>query len=977
MPPALGPAQASRTRVERLSVLGDNPVAGAVALAGHTLYAGFGRKLVISDTRAQAPAIQGSIELGDDILVLATDGRWVYALTEQGAEVVDAADPNRPQVVAGMDTGILLSGDMVLDGSRLFVANTNGIRIFDVSLPSRPRLIEDITWLGEVRRLAVADGLLAAVHYGRGVFILDAQDASNVRLTAELTLPEELEVSCELGRGAVALTGKTLLALCGGLGDLSTFLSADLSEPTAPRWIGRTAVSNANDEARVWVNGAMAYVAGGYGGLSRIDVSDPAQLPLPAWWPVDGEYVTDAAAGDDAVYVAGSGGIHTLRDSPRSAGAGPTVLGTVATSFLETPAIALDGSHAYYADPALSQIVVLDVSDPAASTKVGWVKEPLGTVKAMSVSQGLLAVAGWLSLELFDVSDPTRPAQAAMIGAGDLRDVAVAGDIVYVAAQDRGLVVIDAADPRAPRLLAELRLGPAGSGAMAVLVEGDRAYLLSAELGLAIVDVTDPSAPVLLGSLAAVGQFGEDQRAGLALVGQTLLIASAGGLSIVDATEPTHPTLLSWFAMPHSLGTVQDIVVAGEWALVTCSGSYVGGLAVLDITDPRQPVFQAAVPIYVQALVSDPRTDLLLAAIAEQHHGFGPGALQLISWTQSVRFEPLPGLQLDGGAWAVAARAGYAFLANGWQGLHVVDVRDPAKPRLAATVNLGAFAEQLAVAGDRAYLLGSAWLPGQANERTTVLYVVDVTDPPRAKLIHSLPLGNLDAPSLSLADGTAFVTVRNNEADGPGELLTIDVATPGAPRPLAKLGLPGLSMISAIATTGQTVILADARGILQLVDVADRQVPVLGRRLTVDGSIHDMTAAAGLVYLATGSSPDVTTSVQTVDMSDPARPTLRDTLDLPALAGQARLATEGGDLWVTDPAGGADVLRVGVSGSLERKGGHHPPTAPKYYQRRVRDVAVVDDMAFMAMEDALLWTLQQRVATVAECCVYLPSVMRP
>jgi len=163
----------------------------------------------------------------------------------------------------------------------------------------------------------------------------------------------------------------------------------------------------------------------------------------------------------------------------------------------------------------------------------------------------------------------------ALDGAANL---AIAGTTVYVVAR-RGLVVINAAEPLAPRIVATLGGFEQPS---AVAVQFRYAFVADRN-GLAVVDVTAPRAPRLVGR---AGGF----AGGSVYVARTYAYLAAGkqGVAIVDVERPEHPVLDQLYDAGGKLDDVRDVKVASTNASLfayVADGHH--GLAVVQLTSPE------------------------------------------------------------------------------------------------------------------------------------------------------------------------------------------------------------------------------------------------------------------------------------------------------------------------------------------------------------------------------------------------------
>ncbi|MEM7482974.1 MAG: hypothetical protein AAF481_17500 [Acidobacteriota bacterium] len=181
--------------------------------------------------------------------------------------------------------------------------------------------------------------------------------------------------------------------------------------------------------------------------------------------------------------------------------------------------------------------------------------------------------------------------------------VTVAGTWVYAAA-DRGLIVLDFADPLAPQVAAVVEDGLRRPTAVAVQFR--YAFVTDGD-GLAVIDITDPRQPRLAARAPDVG------AAHNVYLARTYAYVAAGeeGLAIVDIERPEAPRVEQW--VRDGLTDVRDVQVgATNASLYAYIADGAGGLKVLQLTSPD------TVPGF---LGFSPRPAPKLIA---QHHTHGP-----------------------------------------------------------------------------------------------------------------------------------------------------------------------------------------------------------------------------------------------------------------------------------------------------------------------------------------------------------------
>lgn len=309
-----------------------------------------------------------------------------------------------------------------------------------------------------------------------------------------------------------------------------------------------------------------------------------------------------------------------------------------------------------------------------------------------------------------------RRLDATRLGVGPVMDVAAEGDRLY-AIGGGALSVLERVDGRW-KVLGKL----AGLGHVRqIAVGGGHTYVTAREDGLSVVDVRDPQRPTL-----AARYDTAELATGIALSGQVLAVANRfAGVELLDVTRPAQPRHLATVRV----GEAQSVVFHGPWL-------YAGiwqtdEVAVIDVRNPHAPRHVRSVPLDGHGDGLDVRGNLL--AVATGHHargskaakpgdtGFGAGhGVEFFDVTDPaeprflsrLKLPPLYRIGMD--MWGVALAGDHAFVNDTYNGLFVIEVRDPAGPKCVAHHQLPVVPSRgdpspvagLAVSGGRVFLAG-------------------------------------------------------------------------------------------------------------------------------------------------------------------------------------------------------------------------------------------------------------------------------
>lgn len=585
--------------------LGSSPVlkgrVTGLQVAGGFAYAvleGWGLS-VISVSDLSAPHPVGSLAIPGAAGIAGGPG-WVY-LSGRGLTAVDVSRPEAPEVTFILEADQAV-GAVLFRGESLYLGLEDG-RLTRYNLRDRARP----AWLAEraldapLTALALAgEQLVAGLGAGGAgqpprAVVMDVADADTLRPLGELSL-EQAPVALEADRGrAWVLDG------AGGLQVLA------IDAPAGPRRLGGRplgeggrALALTRDRAytglggrlvaldaaaaltptlladarvgwsaeRVVADGRRVLVAGVAAGLV-IAPADPASEngraePIAPAWPGPGvgqaPALRDAAAfGEGFVLADEARGLVVLGAPPASGGAPPEV-GRLAAPGAQrvlvggAQALLLVGADALWsvdlAEPSTprSRAVFRLPDDPGAPA------EDAITDLVADGTTVLLATAG-AELIVLDAADPDAPRIVARLPEAGTR-LALAGTRLLASGSDRGLLLFDIANPAAPTRTARFRepgwsLGP-------VAADGDRAYLT------AVADPRPPSpgAPAAAGAVELwaldLAAPGGPERTGVlelpgpvsdvaARDGRVWLAAGRGGLWSVRAVPPPGQQVQSLF----------------------------------------------------------------------------------------------------------------------------------------------------------------------------------------------------------------------------------------------------------------------------------------------------------------------------------------------------------------------------------------------------------------------------------------------
>jgi hypothetical protein len=369
---------------------------------------------------------------------------------------------------------------------------------------------------------------------------------------------------------------------------------ADYSDPVNPKIEG--VLESGDDRFRVGARfvGNHAYVVGS--GLQIFDASAPTGGEIPKS-PLPGSGAL--AIINDLVVVSNNlcsaentdvGEFVTCYDLTQTP---PRKIGAFTLSN-EIPFSLAATGHFLFVGTS-TELVVLDVSNPASPAKVGSLALPTSTL----VLVGSVLYAGTTDKHLvaINVANPAAPVAGVSISlAGFPVILRASGNLLLIAADTAGLLTYSIANPAAPTLLSQFL---PSSAVEDVSVDGNLALLAAADGGFVIADITNPAAPVLAGQvpLAALDCFAAldsvDGAPGLVSISLNNGIAYLGAANMYgrvfgfDYRQPAHPRVVSSAIYGNAILESVLVFASSGSNLFVAGDMFYDDVFEADITHPR------------------------------------------------------------------------------------------------------------------------------------------------------------------------------------------------------------------------------------------------------------------------------------------------------------------------------------------------------------------------------------------------------
>lgn len=699
----------------------------------------------------------------------------------------------------------------------------------------------------------------------------------------------------------------------------------DVRDPAHPQRVrGYPTLHGVRDVA---VMGRYAYVVDDTAGFCVIDLDNPAATPAR----VGGD---DAASGyPETVVVSGD---HVIVTGSWNTGSGlgmqlfdvrdPTRPQRVGGYSIVQPTRALVRSAlAYVVDGRVNRLHVVDLSDPSRPRQVGSYDSSVSP-HSLALSGDYLILGG-SSLEILDVRDPANPQKAGSydngdwvtrlvasgdqlyVGRGsgfevlDIRDpahlkriggdqntggatlsgLAMAGRHLYLSDWQGGFRIMDVSTPNQPRRLGSFHTG---GDVLGVAVSGQYAYLADGVAGLQVISISDPSRPQRAGGLVTTnGALGLEVSGDHAYVLESRRDDQTGlprsRLEVFHVGEPSAPRRMGGTELS---GAAAGIAVSGKQACVVGSDGdhWTNWLEVIDVSDPSNPRrigrYDASIPAAQPHYGRNPGVAMAgpyayMVSCRSNEQGLSFGRLEVIDVGDPAKPRMVGAYEAEGEATGVAVAGGYAYVTgyrwveptdNSLHSLTVFDIRDPANPRRVGGSKRGGSANSVTVSGNFAYV---------ANQLYGI-EVFEVSNPAAPVLVGSYETGG-DARSLAVSGSYGFVAsaffVAGTWYWARGEaLVVVDLRKPANPQRVGEVG-SGRAVQDVVVSGSHAYIAKDG---LEIADLHDPVHPRLLGNHTVSEPVVDVAVSEPYAYVL--EAWDVGNQgrgrLEVIDVSDKAMP---------------------------------------------------------------------------------------------------------
>jgi hypothetical protein len=818
------------------------------------------------------PRIVSSITTPTTAMNVYVKDSYAYVIDfMRGLYIIDINNPSEPVINSSVDTsGFAI--DFYIDGSYAYIVDgSNKLRIVDISDTKNPSLIGSVNVSGQPQGVSVSGTYAYVASGSKGLQVVDVSDSANPSSISSLNTSGQ-----------------------------------------------------AND---VYVSGTYAYIAAGTKGLQVVDINAPENPSLVASLDIPGQAQSISLSDTYAYVASGSKGLQIvdIRD-PKT----PTLIAS-----LDTPGQAIDlyviNTYVFIAN-VLKGLQIVDISDPKTPTLIASLDTPGQAVGVCADNTYAFIASGLKGLQIIDISMFVAPQLLSLEikGAPEIDEESNGHYICTVLYNDDTNVDITDSiqwndncvygDINTAGELVTYEVSADESCSISALYEK-----ITAAYDITIKNVPKVVAVKIIGSEQVNEHTGEQYTSVVVYNDGTSSDVSSSVLwneDCIDAeitdngslmTAEVNSDIICSISVSYGDSTQsQDIVIKDVPKILSIeiSGSqeinelsnaqytstaYYSDSSTSDITDKTawtENCSYASITAFGLLSTGKVNADQLCTITAV----YGEYSDTFNTTIQNVSDDPFfMGLyNTPGYAQGIYASDSYALVADGVNGLIIIDISEPHVPSFVSSYNTPAYAHDIAATNTHAFVA----------DGTSGLLILNISNPQNISLVSAV--SEIDyANSVYVSNTYAYVAYEAagtlTAAISGGGLTIIDISD--IQNPVVTAVVETLNSALDVFVSGNFAYVVEGEGGFDIVDITDPLNPSIVGFIDTPGFARGISVSGDYAYIADGQS-----GIQIVNITDPFSPVIVKTVDTPFSA--MSVSVSGDYAYVADGESGLQIIDI-------------------------------------------------------------------
>ncbi|MBN1295006.1 MAG: T9SS type A sorting domain-containing protein [Candidatus Latescibacteria bacterium] len=489
----------------------------------------------------------------------------------------------------------------------------------------------------------------------------------------------------------------------------------------------------------------------------------------------------------------------------------------------ECKAVASVGDYVYFSSGKYIRLV--DFTNPASPVEMGHVEVSENINEIYIDGRFAFVTCGPNGLYIVDFFDFTKPVVIGHVDTHDAVDVTVWGMYAYVADRAAGIRIVNIANVANPYIAAEYQSN--GDPVSVAIGDNNKNYLFIAEAaaqkGVRSLNVTNPTNPVEAGFY----QINNGATA-IRVYSQNAYVLS-NGMRTFDISNP------SYIEQKGSAGLSATNKIAVNNGYVFAA-ELTNGLIIYNATNIRSP---QDIKTITEAVGSGINVDIIAYDVAingnRAYIANGSNGLLVLNIETKTAPFPIGNFNAYGNLTSVSVSNKIMYVTDSTYGLRIFNVNNPVSP-----VQIGQVA--IPLVNDVELMSGTPYAFVSSLNLGTGVQGIDISDPTNP--IKSGNYSLYESWNLSVGNGYVYSAAGNNG------MVVIDVST-NPSFPTATGGLKTITQVQGIAYDRDYVILAAGDNGLSVLDVYSSTTPIVSGSLKLTGNAINVTSDYPYAYVAT------------------------------------------------------------------------------------------------------------------------------
>ena len=395
----------------------------------------------------------------------------------------------------------------------------------------------------------------------------------------------------------------------------------------------------------------------------------------------------------------------------------------------------------------------------------------------------------------------------------DIYDIEIENGYAYLACGENGLYILDISNPSVVFLAGKL---DTPGFADKILLRGNILFLADQNFGVEVVNVSDKSRPFFESKLRL-----NHKKIDIAFKNQYLYISNyEQGISVMDMSNPKTLDWSKQASFIHTDTYISKILIDGE-TLFAFEGKK--RVRIMSVLSPLNPMTLSEYESQYEPVLLIKSKELLFLSVKE-------GGIESIS-LKNIQKPKYLSRYIGENVYIkeVALRGNYAFTADSYFGMHVIDISNRKDPYMIAFLDTNSSIENIHINKRYAYL----------SLKDNEVLIVDILDAKNPKIVNSIK--TKFSPKSSYKKGD-FLYI----SEGKGGFEIFNIQDPK--KPLKAGEFLTNSEASKIVVKNDYAYVAQGKGGVGIVDVSYPFLPFLQNRINIGGEVTDIDIKDQFLY---------------------------------------------------------------------------------------------------------------------------------